>query len=77
MLQTVISDTKHGLNKTTRRVSFWVEIFVQSLCKTTHRGSFSVEIFMQSLLLKYKVTVKVLAIFIQRVNHEKFIKQLL
>jgi hypothetical protein len=32
---------------------------------------------MQSLLLKYKLTVKVLAIFIQQVNDEKFIKRLL
>jgi hypothetical protein len=32
---------------------------------------------MQSLLLKYKLTVKVLTIFIQQVNHEKFIKRLL
>jgi hypothetical protein len=31
---------------------------------------------MQSSLLKYKFNVKVLAIFIQQVNHEKFIKQL-
>jgi hypothetical protein len=32
---------------------------------------------MQSLLLKYKLTVKVLAIFIQQFNHKKFIKRLL
>jgi hypothetical protein len=32
---------------------------------------------MQSLLLKYKLTVKVLAIFIQQVNHEKYFKRLL
>jgi hypothetical protein len=32
---------------------------------------------MQSLLLKYKLTVKVLAIFIQQVIHEKCIKRLL
>jgi hypothetical protein len=41
-------------------------------------GVFSgVEIFMQSSLQKHKLTVKVLAIFIQQVNHEKYIKQLL
>jgi hypothetical protein len=32
---------------------------------------------MQSTLLKYKLTVKFLAIFIQQINHEKYIKQLL
>jgi hypothetical protein len=32
---------------------------------------------MQSLLLKYKLTVKVLANFIQQVNHEKYTKRLL
>jgi hypothetical protein len=32
---------------------------------------------MQSTLLKYKLTVEVLAIFIQQVNQEKYIKQLL
>jgi hypothetical protein len=32
---------------------------------------------MQSTLLKYKLTAKCLAIFIQQVNHEKYIKQLL
>jgi hypothetical protein len=32
---------------------------------------------MQSMLLKYKLTVKFLAIFIQQVNHKKYIKQLL
>jgi hypothetical protein len=32
---------------------------------------------MQSSLIKYKLTVKVLAIFIQQVKHEKFIKWLL
>jgi hypothetical protein len=53
--------------QTTRIDSFWVEIFMQ----TTHRGSFTVDIFMQSLLLKYKLTVKALAISIQQVNHEK------
>jgi hypothetical protein len=37
----------------------------------------SVEIFMQSILLKYKLTVKLLAIFIQQINYEKYIKQLL
>jgi hypothetical protein len=32
-----------------------------------------IEIFMQSSLLKYKLTVKVLAIFIQQVNHENIL----
>jgi hypothetical protein len=32
---------------------------------------------MQSMLLKFKLTIKLLAIFIQQVNHEKFIKHLL
>jgi hypothetical protein len=32
---------------------------------------------MQSTLLKYKLTVKFLVIFIQQINHEKYIKQLL
>jgi hypothetical protein len=32
---------------------------------------------MQSILLKYKLTVKFSAIFIQQINHEKYIKQLL
>jgi hypothetical protein len=32
---------------------------------------------MHSTLLKYKLTVKFLAIFIQQINHEKYIKQLL
>jgi hypothetical protein len=32
---------------------------------------------MQSKLLKYKLTVKFPAIFIQQINHEKYIKQLL
>jgi hypothetical protein len=32
---------------------------------------------MQSTLLKYKLTVKFLAIFIQQIIHEKYIKQLL
>jgi hypothetical protein len=32
---------------------------------------------MQSSLLKYKLTIKVLAIFIQQVKLEKFIKRLL
>jgi hypothetical protein len=32
---------------------------------------------MQSSLLKYKLTVKVLAIFIQQVNQERYIKRLL
>jgi hypothetical protein len=32
---------------------------------------------MRSTLLKCKLTVKFLAIFIQQVNHEKYIKQLL
>jgi hypothetical protein len=32
---------------------------------------------MQSTLLKYKLTVKFAAIFIQQINHEKYIKQLL
>jgi hypothetical protein len=36
-----------------------------------------VEIFMQSILLTYKLTVKFPAIFIQQINHEKYIKQLL
>ena len=31
---------------------------------------------MQSTLLKYKLTVKFPAIFIQHINHEKYIKQL-
>jgi hypothetical protein len=35
-----------------------------------------VEIFMQSTLLKYKLTVKFQAIFMQQINHEKYIKQL-
>jgi hypothetical protein len=32
---------------------------------------------MQSILLKYKQTVKFSIIFIQQINHEKWIKQLL
>jgi hypothetical protein len=37
----------------------------------------SVEIFMQNTLLNYKLTIKFSAIFIQQINHEKYIKQLL
>jgi hypothetical protein len=44
---------------------------MQSSCKTTRSGSSWVDIFMQSLLLKCKLTVIVLAIFIQQVIHEK------
>jgi hypothetical protein len=36
-----------------------------------------IEIFRQSILLKYKLTIKFLAIFIQQINQEKYIKQLL
>jgi hypothetical protein len=36
-----------------------------------------VEIFMPSTLLKHKLTVKFSAIFIQQINLEKYIKQLL
>jgi hypothetical protein len=32
---------------------------------------------MQSTLFKYKLTIKFPAIFIQQINHEKYIKQLL
>jgi hypothetical protein len=63
------------VNQTTHRGSFWVAkllievVFeLRFLCKTTRRSCFWVEIFMQSLILKYNLTVKVLAIFIQQVN---------
>jgi hypothetical protein len=36
-----------------------------------------VEIFMPSTLPKYKLNVKFSAIFIQQINHKKYIKQLL